>query len=317
MANGVVENMPPQIAAPRGGTIDEMIASRTAGAGAQAASQATTIEQTRAVAEVHAAIMVAQRCPRDVAKAIKQMREACRLYALAERAFFRFPRGGQSVSGSSIHLARELARCWGNVDYGIKELNRDDARGVSEMLAFAWDLETNTRSETTFLVPHRRDKRGGAEDLTDLRDIYENNANMGARRLRQTIFSVLPVWFTEDAEETCRYTLEKGGDRPRDQRVADCIRLFSELGIAQKRLEKKIGTPSSEWTDVDIANLGIVYKSIKRGEIAREDEFPLEDAPALTVVAPPVVEPEQKHEPVAEKKTETKQPKKSALFGDE
>lgn len=317
MANGVVEHMPPQIAAPRGGTIDEMIASRTAGAVTQAASQATTIEQTRAVAEVHAAVAVAKNFPRNVIESMNKMREACRNNVLASSAFYRFKRGGEIISDGSIHLARELARCWGNIDYGIRELNRDDEQGFSEMLAFAWDLEQNSKSQTTFLVPHIRETRGGDVNLTSKRDIYELNSNMGARRVREMIFAVLPGYYVEEAKDLCMETMEKGSEKPRVQRVADCVRLFSELGVAQKRLEKKIGAPSNEWTDVDIANLGIIYKSIKRGEITREDEFPLEDAPALTVIAPPVVEPEQKHEPVAEKKTETKQPKKSALFGDE
>ena len=49
------------------------------------------------------------------------------------------------------------ARCFGNLDYGIKELERSDALGRSEMLAFAWDIENNVRAELSFIVPHKRD----------------------------------------------------------------------------------------------------------------------------------------------------------------
>jgi hypothetical protein len=63
--------------------------------------------------------------------------------ALANRAFYSVPNRG---NGPSVHLARELARIWGNLDYGVKELRRDDAAGESEVLAFAWDQQTNVRS---------------------------------------------------------------------------------------------------------------------------------------------------------------------------
>src|SRR5881628_1262786 len=114
--------------------------------------QGTAVEQARAIAEVRAAISVAMDRPRNRAAAITEMREVCQIQGLAERAFFRVQRGTEFVNGESIHLARELARCWGNVDYGVKELARDDARGQSELLAFAWDMQTNVRSEITFII---------------------------------------------------------------------------------------------------------------------------------------------------------------------
>jgi hypothetical protein len=168
--------------------------------------QATAIEQSRAAAEVYASVLAAKQCPRDEQYAIRSMQQACQMTELAERAFFRFSRGGSQVTGATVHLARELARCWGNVDYGVSELRRDDDDGESEMKAYAWDLETNSRSSHTFIVKHVRDKRGGPERLTDMRDIYENNANNGARRVREAIFAVLPLWLNEQAQEHRRVT---------------------------------------------------------------------------------------------------------------
>jgi hypothetical protein len=118
-------------------------------------SQATAVEQARAVAEVQAAIVVAQQCPRSMQRAIEEMRDSCRQKALAERSFFRYSRAGSAITGPTVHLARELARCFGNVQYGITELRRDDVKGESEMQAFAWDVERNTRNSNTFVVPAR------------------------------------------------------------------------------------------------------------------------------------------------------------------
>ncbi|WP_303763757.1 hypothetical protein [Sphingobium yanoikuyae] len=246
-------------------------------------SQATTVEQSRAIAEVQGALIVAQNRPRDKAHALNEALEACRTREVAENAFFKFPRGGQSVSGETIHLARELARCWGNIDYTISELNRDDDAGHSEMLARAWDLETNARASLTFIVPHLRDKKGGPERLTDVRDIYENNANMGARRLRECIFAVLPKYLVQAASDECRNTLEtRNAETPLPKRVADALAAFAKIGIDKTRIEAKLGQ-TANFTAVDLANLQISYKSIVRNEISADDEFPrLDGAPATS-----------------------------------
>lgn len=258
---------------PQRRTASDILGGAAAAKGA-AKSQATTIEQSRAIAEVQAAVIVAQNHPRDKARALNEALESCRTREVAENAFFKFPRGGQSVSGETIHLARELARCWGNIDYKIAELSRDDEGGSSEMMAIAWDLETNARSSLTFIVPHLRDKRGGPERLTDVRDIYENNANMGARRLRECIFAVLPKYLVQSAADECRNTLEtRNAEVPLPKRVADALMAFAKIGIDKTRIEAKMGS-TSNFTAVDLANLQISYKSISRNEISADEEFP-------------------------------------------
>lgn len=247
---------------------------RVAAKRAEFISQSTAVEQARAVAEVQAAVIVAQQVPRDLATVIAAMRESCSQMGLADRAFYKFPRGGQSVSGASVHLARELARCWGNCQYGILELRRDDIGKFSEMQAWAWDVQTNTRSSNTFVVPHKRDKKGGPEALTDLRDVYENNANQGSRRLREAIFSVLPTWFTEEAKELCVKTLTDGGGKSLGQSIADAISKFDELGVKVDRIETKLERKKKDWTAHDVAQLRVSYSSIKQGTVFIDEEFP-------------------------------------------
>lgn len=236
--------------------------------------QATAVEQSRAVAEVQAAIVVAQQCPRDVQAAIESMKQSCRQKALAERAFFRYRRGTGTITGPSVHLARELARCWGNMQYGLAELRRDDAAGESEMQAYAWDVQTNTRNASTFIVPHVRDKREGPERLTEVREIYENNANMGARRVREAIFAILPPWFVEEAKALCVSTIADGGGKSLPQRVSEAIEGFDGLGVKASQLVAKLGYPSDKWTANDLAQLSIIYTSLGRGEVRLEEEFP-------------------------------------------
>ena len=240
------------------------------------ASQATRIEQARAVAEVAGAIKVAQEVPRDTIAVKREMLDTCANAELAARAFFRFPRDGNMITGPSVHLARELARCWGNLQYGIDEMRRDDVAGESEMLAWAWDVQSNTRVKNSFIVPHKRDTKKGVKALTDMRDIYENNTNAASRRMRECIFAVLPPWFIEQAKERCRETIANGGGKPLVDRISDTIKAFAGLRqpVTQRQLEDKIGAPASEWTADELVVLQVIGKSLKNGEVTRDDEFP-------------------------------------------
>lgn len=240
--------------------------------------QGTAIEQSRAVAEVYAAVMIARDMPRSTSRAIRAMEEACAQPELAARAFYAFPRAKQTVQGPSIHLARELARCWGNIQYSVAELRRDDDHGQSEMLAYAWDLESNTRPSAIFIVPHKRDTKDGPKVLSDMRDLYENNANNGARRVRECIFAVLPIWFRERAETLCRETAAKGtglpGSKPHAERVSNIVKWLETVNVTEADAVRKVGRPTNEWTGADIADLGVLLSSIKQGTVTREEAFP-------------------------------------------
>ncbi len=238
--------------------------------------QGTAVEMTRAAAEVAAAVQAARQCPRNINMAVAEMENSCKQLGMAQRAFYAFPRAKQTVRGPTIHLARELARIWGNLDYGIAELRRDDGF-QSEMKASAWDMQTNTRSSSIFIVPHKRDTKEGVVVLTDMRDIYENNTNNASRRVREAIFALLPPWFKDQAIELCNQTLKAGASGPLfHERVANMVTHFRAMGVTELRLETKTGRARDAWTPDDVAELGIVFASIQRGELTVDEAFPPE-----------------------------------------
>ena len=228
------------------------------------------IEASRAIAEAQGKLVIAKKFPRNEIAAYAKAMEACQRPTMAAKAFYSFPRGGQTVEGPTIRFAEELARCWGNIDYGIKELSQDD--GKSEMQAYAWDLETNAQSVQNFTNPHQREKTDKRtrttvmENLTSQRDIYENNANMATRRLRSRILAILPSWFVEDAITECKKTLSGKNDTPLIDRVKNMVVQFAKMGVTQeqieKRLKKKIETMNSD----DFVEFIGIYNAIKQGE---------------------------------------------------
>ena len=243
------------------------------GTGLQAhvSAGAVAIEQERAIAEAQGKLVIAKRFPRDQAVAFQRIMDACSRPGLAEEALYAYPRGGQTVSGPSIRLAEELARCWGNIDYGMKELSRRD--GETEMEAYCWDLETNVYSAQKFTVKHLRDKRGGPSVLTDERDIYEIGANMGSRRMRARILAVVPGDVVDAAVQRCRDTLAGKTDVPLVDRIRSLTAAFAAIGVSTTLIERRFKKPAAELTTDDLVDLRAVYKALKDGVSKVSDWF--------------------------------------------
>ena len=241
-------------------------------------SQGTTqIEEARAVAQQQSAYIIAQARPRDEARSYAQLMQACQRKGLAEEAFYSFPRAGQTISGPTIRLAEEIARCWGNIDFGIVELSQGE--GFSEMQAYAIDLQTNFRTSTTFVVKHERQLKSGAmQVLTDPRDVYEINSNMGSRRLRAMLLRVVPADIVEAAVEQCKRTLSGDTSTPLGDRIKKMILLFGQIGITAERMEKKLGRPLMEMTATEVAEWGGIYKGIKEGHASADEFFQVGEA---------------------------------------
>ena len=229
------------------------------------------IEASRAIAEAQGKLVIAKRFPRDEVQSYAKAMEACQRPTMAAKAFYSFPRGGQTVEGPTIRFAEELARCWGNIDYGIKELSQDD--GKSEMQAYAWDLETNAQSVQNFTNPHQREQGKKMVTLTSQRDIYENNANMATRRLRSRILAILPAWFVEDAIAECKRTLSGQNDTPLIDRVKKMVVQFAKLGVTQEMIEKRLKRKIDTMTSDDFVEYVGIYNAVKGGESKIADWF--------------------------------------------
>ena len=250
--------------------------------GAGRVGQGTEIEKSRAAAEVYYRILAAKEMPRDEDTAAEQMRKACANVRLAEKAFYSVPKGGDKATGPSVHLARELARIWGNIDYGVVELRRDDEYGQSEMQAFAWDLQSNARPSSIFIQPHRIDTKRGPKILTEVQAIYESNANAGARRVREAIFNVLPAAFVDEAQELCRATLARSVGADLEKRRAKVVAAFKDqFGVTEPQLVTRLGRPPARWDVDDVVSLELLGRSLKAREVLVEVEFP----PAETTVS--------------------------------
>lgn len=234
------------------------------------------IEQSRAISEALGALKLAKMFPRDSAKAYADVMAACSRASLAEIAFYSYPRGKEIITGPSIRLAEELARCWGNIQYGILELSNRD--GVSEMQAFAWDLQTNVKSVQNFTVKHERHTKTGSYTLNDPRDVYELTANQAARRLRARILAVLPPDLIEAAVVACKNTKAGKSDVPFEDRIKKMVAAFGKLGISTDHIEQRYSCKISAILPDQLTELIGIHNSIKDNVAAPSDFFKVKDA---------------------------------------
>jgi hypothetical protein len=230
---------------------------------------------TKATAEIQSAMIVAKRFPRDIVRSIDRIKAACSRPALAGAAMYTYARGGTDITGPSIRLAEALAQNWGNLSFGIREI--EQRQGESTVEAFCWDLETNTKEVKVFQVKHERHTKKGSYKLEDSRDIYELVANQGARRLRACILGIIPTDVVEEAVQECERTLVTKADIT-PERISEMVTKFKAVGVTRQQIEARIQRHLDSITPTLLISLGKIYNAIKDGLAVVSDFFPVEQA---------------------------------------
>lgn len=238
-----------------------------AGAGGGPVAERTSLDAmiSRQAQEVQAAMVIAKKFPRDEAKAFNKVITACKRVSLADRAIYSYPKGGGNVSGPSIRLAEAIAQAWGNLDFGIIELEQKE--GHSEVMSYCWDLETNTRQQKVFTVNHSIKLRGGVmKTLDDPREIYEMVANQGARRLRSCILGIIPGDVVEAAMDQCDKTLSDAEKEvPLIDRIRKMLPAFEEIGVSSAMIEKRFNKKLERLNEQELSMLRKIFTSIRDG----------------------------------------------------
>jgi|GEM_PF-469583 len=232
------------------------------------------IEQERAIMEVQGAMVIAKRFPRDQKQALDRILNACTRQTLAEVALYEYSRGGTQITGPSIRLAEAIAQNWGNLQFGLREV--EQRQGSSVVEAFAWDIETNTRQVKVFQVAHKRHTRKGTYMLEDPRDIYEMVANQGARRLRACILGVIPGDIVEAAVKQCETTL-RTQEEVTPEKIKAMTEAFQAFGVTKEQIEKRIQRRMDAITPALMVNLRKIYNSLKDGMSGPEDWFEVDE----------------------------------------
>lgn len=245
---------------------------------------------TREQSEIQSAIVAAKRFPRNEQSAFVRAVNSFTRLTMAEGATYNFPRGGKTVEGPSVDCARELARVWGNIRYGLRVVSQSSER--MHIKAYALDLETNTyveaEDEFSKLI-QRRDKYSGETRWIqpDERDLRELMNRRGAIAIRNCILQVLPSDLVDDVLKTAKHTLQKDAssalEKNRDDIVKQLVVMFDRQGVSVSMLEAYLGHKLDVVTADEVAALKQILQSIRDGVAKRDEFFKFESAPAAEV----------------------------------
>lgn len=218
--------------------------------------------------EIQSIITIAKKFPRNEEMAFSKLIKACKRKAFAEDAAYSFPRGGATVTGPSVNLAREAARVWTNIRHGLYVIREDENTRL--IRGWAWDVETNTavQAEDEFKkLIYRKAKDGKPAGWyePDERDLRELTNRRGAILVRNCILQLLPKDLIEDAQDECRVTLEKKAKEDPDDARKQAIIAFAEYNITPEMLEVYLKHPLGESTPKELAQLRTIYRSIADG----------------------------------------------------
>jgi hypothetical protein len=264
-----------------------------------------SVEQQRSVAEVQARMIIARANPRNPIASMDAILRDCTRVTLAKGALYQYARGGASVSGPSIRLAEAMAQRWGNIASGIKEISRSD--GYSECVAYAWDLETGYYDERQFQVRHWRDTKGGGYRLTDERDIYELVANMGQRRKRAVLLTVIPGDVQEAAVKQCEDTLNTNADTS-PEALQRMVGAFGHFGVTKEMIEKRCQCRVEAIRPAQVVQLSNIYQSVQDEMSSAADWFDMGEQKANGGTTGAWEEISKRHQQTQEERQTTRPP---------
>lgn len=228
------------------------------------------VSATREASEVQAMVILAKKFPRDQREAVDRILVACQRPTLADAALYSYARGGTDITGPSIRLAEAIAQNWGNIQFGVRELEQRD--GESTVESYAWDLESNVRQSKVFQVAHKRHTKKGSYRLEDPRDVYEMVANQAARRMRACILGVVPGDVVEAAVSQCEETLKAKADTS-PEAIKKMVEAFAAFGVTQDQIQKRIQRNLDSITPAQVISLRKVYNSLRDGMSGKNDWF--------------------------------------------
>lgn len=229
-------------------------------------------QEAMAVKEIEAAIIVAQRFPRNEMQTWQQLIQSAKRPSFAEAASYNFPRGGKDVTGPSVHLARAAARAWGNIRYGIDVLS--DSEEMLHIRGWAWDIQTNAKVHADDSFKKLIYRKNGGWQKPDERDLRELINRRGAILERNCLLKLIPRDIIDDVLATCEHTIVNGvrsdPDRSRKKAVAE----LGSFGVKVPDINAYLGKPIEQATAEEIAKLHQIACSIRDGQSRWSDYLP-------------------------------------------
>lgn len=236
-------------------------------------------------ATIDVMISTAKAFPRNIQRAKKNAIDIVTMdEATAEVCNYTLPRGSKSITGPSVHLAKILAQCWGNLRMEAKVVDISATQVTSEGVCF--DLENNIAMKASVkksIMQHETKWVNGKSVKTgrmirmndDMITMIGNAINSIA--LRNAIFSVIPRPIIDSAYNAALKTIT--GDLSDDDKLKKKARtvvnkLMATFNVTEEQVLSVINKASVDFiTAEDVAVLIGIGTAIKEGDSTVETAF--------------------------------------------
>jgi hypothetical protein len=225
--------------------------------------------QERAAYDIQ--IATAKRYPRNLSRVKENSLAIITMdREIAESCRYALPRGGKSLSGPSVHMARIIAQQYGNlrIDARVKQIS--DKQIISEAVCF--DLETNYAVK----VEVRRSIVGKTGRYNDDMITVTGNAS-NAIAFRNAVFNVIPKGLTDICYKKAM-ELITGDLSDETKLIKERTRILSKMkeayNVTEEQILRAIGLRSVNQVKAEqIADLIGIGQSIKDGDTTIEEVF--------------------------------------------
>ena len=238
-------------------------------------------EIARVEAELKAAVILARQFPRDMQKAHVQIMRSCQRPSFVQnekgnpKALYRYPRGGSTIEGPSVTLAREMARIMGHMRYGIRILASHEE--MVHIQGWAYDCETNSYREAEDIFQKLIERKGQGWIKPDERDLRELIFRRGAILVRNAILQLMPPDYIDDAVKEIKTTMVKiaHGELQvgREEAIKTVVRQFDMGGVTTDMLTEYLGHELALINAAELAELRTILKTLQDGMGKREEYF--------------------------------------------
>lgn len=222
----------------------------------------------REKAAIDIQVSTARAFPRDMQLALSNsIFTATMDVETASTCTYAVPRGGKSITGPSVHLAKIIMQNWGNFRGEAKVIEEGAKTVTSE--AVAWDLQNNVAVKVT-VKRSIMTKTGKMSD--DMITVTGNAAN--AIALRNAIFSVIPRAITDKVYEAAQQKII-GDEANFDKRVKAVFKAFKDsYKQDDAAVLKLVGkTEVNQLTKGDLVVLIGVGQALKDGDASPDLVF--------------------------------------------
>ena len=183
---------------------------------------------------------------------------------------YSLPRGGKALTGPSVHLAKILAQCWGNMRIEAKVIAVDDKTVTSQGIAF--DLENNLAIK----VEVKRSIMTKSGRMNDDMIVVTGNAS-NAIALRNAILGVIPRAIVDKVANSAKSTLI-GDVSDANKLIARRKQIFDGLKntyeLTEKEILSAIGKAALDHvTPDDLVTLIGIGQAIKDGDTTVDFAF--------------------------------------------